>query len=117
MYAARYSDDGFRRVNTGMNTTEVERILGEPLEQTWIYDGCAGIRVESNGASSYRYDACPWPSGAGPTPVAALVKLRGDPQRTIWDYAASPSDSSYHRRRVFFYQNRVQKKEASLYMD
>jgi hypothetical protein len=115
VYAAQYSDQAFRRLSPGMGTTDVERLLGSPLGQTWIYD-CAIVWVKDNRIVSLGNPSCPWPTGK-PASVDQLLKMRGDPHRMIWDYSASPNESSYHRRRVYFDQMRVEKTEATVYFD
>jgi len=115
VYAPRYSDRSFRRVNPGMDTNEVEGLLGAPLAETWIYD-CAIVWVKDNRIVSLGNPSCPWPTGK-PTSGDQLLKMRGDPHRMIWDYSASPNESSYHRRRVYFDQMRVEKTEAAVYVD
>lgn len=116
-YAPRYSDKAFRQVSAGMHRRDVKDLLGEPIEQTWMYEGCAPVRVVGDQAYSFKYDDCAWPSGPKSTSLDALRKVRGEPQLMIWEYSISPNQDSYHRRRVYFRQDQVDKKEASLYID
>ena len=114
-YASGYSEQLFRSVTWGMSTNDVERLLGAPLSETWIYD-CATVGMVGDKVTSLGNPRCSWPNGK-PTSAIEVLKMRGEPRQMIWDYSRSLSQGSYHQRRVYFRRSRVEKKEAAVYLD
>ena len=57
-YSAGYSDEGFRRIEPGMSSEEVIRLIGEPLSRGQLQDGREAWRYAwSPTDSSYRVRA------------------------------------------------------------
>lgn len=87
VFAAGFSDTAFLRVETGMKTDEVIRLLGEPLE----------TYANQNATMGHAADGLGWDTG--------LRRSR------------SPGDSSYSVRAVLFRNGLVLSRVSEFYVD
>jgi outer membrane protein assembly factor BamE (lipoprotein component of BamABCDE complex) len=121
-YAPHYSDAAFRRVQIGMNREAVDRLLGPPLREVWVYREHA-VSLPSVDFAADRVAHVG--SETDPRLLAVrigmskgdVLKLVGPPREVSLVYTKTPHDRSYHIRAVFLSGDRVVKKEAEFYVD
>jgi len=117
-YASGYSDSGFRSVKKDMTVGEVRTLIGEPLWETWSYEGHGMVFVKqgvvTDVARSRHGPLSQVTNGLG---VAQVLLLAGAPISRLWVYTCSPHSRSYRVRKVEFQANRVISKISRLYLD
>jgi inner membrane protein len=112
-YAAMFSERAFAAVATRMSGTEVERLLGPPLEQWWHYSNdsdrdCRLVRLAPEGVTRWRnFDACT-PARIHPAMTAADVRtILGVPPAACWAYSRSRNGAMFQARTICFEGDRV----------
>ena len=123
-YASGYSDRGFRSIRVGMPKEQVEKLIGQPLVETWSYeitrphDGCTSVSVSHGQVTSFCFDDCEKLGITIGVPAeVAIRRLPRAPEVVYWIYSESPGDTHYRVRVVRFSEGRVISVETGWYLD
>jgi len=126
VYAKGFNEIGYFRVRSGMKGAEVQHLLGEPLEETWIYRIRGATGLESNLAfrgdrlaEINLYDTAEIhlrEAVVGMSRSEVIARF-GPPRKRIWFYTSSPRRICYRERKVIFHRDEVVEKDAEAYFD
>jgi inner membrane protein len=114
-YAHDFSEARFSAVSTGMSDLDVRRIVGAPLEQSWLYGmgpsgDCRVLEFAQDVVVRWRdFGRCTPPPGVQPGMSGDDVRrVLGAPEGACWGYSRSPGGRLYQARTVCFYGGRVE---------
>ena len=127
IYAAGFSDGAFRTIRRGHSETEVRRLLGPPLGESWVYaagssqaasaadrsaaaigDECGALRFEDAVLAVAMDEAACARRGVRAGQSAAEAERRlGRPAESCWQYTRGTPGRAHRMRMVCFARGRV----------
>lgn len=123
VYSRDYRAIGFWRIKPGMSQERVKQLLGEPIEEEWIYrdNGKGGgerVVLHSGRVQEVTDLEDPLPSKARIGMTAAdLTRIAGAPMKARLFYTVGHGKSSYRQRSVVLEHGIVSSKAADVYLD